>query len=207
MTVFTLAHRCGWGALAFVLGACGDPPTFNPAAASIYVTSMTFGDPIEADGYTLSLDSAAGRKLGPNNVVLFSDLEAGLHTLTLAGMATGCAVLGVNPRTVETAAGQTAESQFLVTCSAPGTARLVIQTFTYGIGPDHYRVDLDVGRTAEIGANAEVTFAAVPAGAVTITLTGGSLEGCNTASGLNPRTLTLREGFQYFSQFKIHCST
>jgi hypothetical protein len=164
---------------------------------------MTFGDPIE-DGYTLSLDGAAGRKLGTNGVVLFSELEAGTHTVTLTGLTTGCALHGVNPRTVQTTAGQTAEIQFLVTCSQPGTARLLIQTFTYGTGPAHYRVDLDIGRSEQIGANAQVTFPAVPAGPVTITLTGGSEQGCDIA-GPNPRTLVLTAGLQYPSDFKIHC--
>ena len=204
MTVSTVASCFGWGALGVLLGACGDVTTFNPTAARIFVTSMTFGDSIEADGYTLSLDGATGRKLGPNGVVVFSELEAGPHTLTLAGLDTGCAIDGVNPRTVQTVAGKTTQSQFLVTCSVPGTARIVIQTFTYGVGPDHYRVDLDIGRTELVGANAEVTFPAVPAGAVTITLTGGSQEGCDVA-GLNPRTLVLTAGFQYYSEFKIHC--
>jgi hypothetical protein len=204
MTMSAVASCCGWGALTFLLGACGDVPTFTASAARIYVTSMTFGDPIEADGYTLSLDGAAGRQLGPNGVVLFSELEAGPHTLALAGLSNGCAVNGVNPRTVETVGGQTAQSQFLVSCSVPGTARIVVQTFTYGVGPNHYRVDLDVGRSEPVGANAEVTFPGVRAGPVTITLTGGAEEGCNIA-GPNPRTLFLREGLQYPSLFKIHC--
>ena len=204
MTVSTVASCLGWGALGILLGACGDVTTFSPTAARIFVTSMTFGDPIEADGYTLSLDGATGRKLGPNGVVVFSELEAGPHTLTLTGLATGCAINGVNPRTVQTVAGKTAQSQFLVTCSVPGTARILIQTFTYGVGPDHYRVDLDIGRTEEVGANAEVTFPAVRAGPVTITLTGGSQEGCDIA-GPNPRTLFLTAGLEYPSDFKIHC--
>jgi hypothetical protein len=204
MTMSVVANCCAWGALTFLLGACGDVPTFTATAARIYVTSMTFGDPIEADGYTLSLDGATGRNLGPNGVVVFSELEAGPHTLTLAGLDTGCALKGVNPRTVQTVAGQTAQSQFLVTCSVPGTARIVIQTFTYGVGPDHYQVSLDVGRSQPVGANDEVTFPAVRAGPVTITLTGGAQEGCDL-SGLNPRTLVLTAGLEYFSQFKIHC--
>jgi hypothetical protein len=203
MKLSVVASYCAWGAPAVLLGACGDVPTFNPTAASLYVTSMTFGDPIE-DGYTLSLDGAGDRKLGPNGVARFSEVEAGSHTLTLSGMSTGCAVNGVNPRTVETSAGKTTEIQFLVTCSVPGTARIVVQTFTYGVGPDHFQVDLDIGRSERLGANAEVTFPAVRAGPVTITLTGGAEQVCDIA-GPNPRTLFLREGLQYPSVFKIHC--
>ena len=91
MKASLIPRCCAWGALAVLLGACGDVPTLNSSAARLYVTSMTFGDPIEADGYTLSLDGAAGRKLGPNGVVVFSELEAGPHTLTLTGVDTGCA--------------------------------------------------------------------------------------------------------------------
>lgn len=203
MMASVLTSRLGWGALGILLGACGDVTTFSPTDARIFATSMTFGDPIE-DGYVLSLDGAAGRKLGTNGVVLFSDLEPGSHTVTLTGLTTGCALHGVNPRTVQTSAGQTAEIQFLVTCSQPGTARLLIQTFTYGTGPALYRVDLDIGRSEQIGANSEVTFPAVPAGPVTITLTGGSEQGCDIA-GPNPRTLVLTAGLQYPSDFKIHC--
>jgi hypothetical protein len=199
-----LTRWLGWGALGILLGACGDVTTFSPTAARIFATSMTFGDPIEADGYTLSLDGATGRKLGTNGVVLFSELEAGPHTLALTGLNTGCALHGVNPRTVQTTSGQTTESQFLVTCSKPGTARLLVHTFTYGTGPAHYRVDLDIGRSEQIGANAEVTFPAVPAGPVTITLTGGSEQSCVIA-GPNPRTLVLLAGLEYPSQFKIYC--
>jgi hypothetical protein len=205
MTVPIGANRCTWGALALALGACGgDVPTFDPAAANIEVTSITFGDPIEGDGYTLSLDGAAGRRLTPNGVVVFSNLESGPHTLTLAGMSLGCAVHGVNPRTVQTAGGQTAQSHFLVRCSAPGTARIIVQTFTYGVGPDHYTADLDIGRSQRLGANAELTFPAVPVGPVTLTLTGGSEIGC-TIGGPNPRTLFLREGLEYVSMFKVRC--
>jgi hypothetical protein len=204
MMASVLTSRLGWGALGILLGACGDVTTFSPTAARIFATSMTFGDPIEVDGYTVSLDGAAGRKLGTNGAVLFSELEAGSHTVTLTGLTTGCALYGVNPRTVQTSAGQTAEIQFLVTCSQPGTARLLIETFTYGTGPAHYRVDLDIGRSEQIGANGEVTFPAVPAGPVTITLTGGSEQGCDIA-GPNPRTLVLTAGLQYPSDFKIHC--
>jgi hypothetical protein len=206
MMVPRVAHCCGRAALALMLGGCGgDVPTFDPAAANIQVTSMTFGDPIEGDGYTLSLDGASGRRLEPNGVVVFSDLESGPHTLTLAGMSLGCAVNGVNPRTVQASGGQTAQSQFLVKCSAPGTARIVVETFTYGVGPDHYTVELDIGRSQRVGANAETTFPAVPAGPITITLTGGSEQDC-IIGGPNPRTLFLREGLEYPSLFKIRCS-
>jgi hypothetical protein len=205
MMVSTIANRSGWGALAVVLGACGrDLPTSTSAATGIYVTSMTSGDPIEADGYMVSLDGGPGRSLRTNGVLVFSELEPGPHTLALSGMTSGCAVYGKNPRTVPLVSGKTAQSMFMVYCSVPGTGRILVKTFTYGIGPENYRVDLDIGRTERVDASGEVTFSAVPVGPVTVTLTGGAAEGCDIV-GPNPRTLFLTERQEYFSVFKIHC--
>lgn len=195
--------RWGVGALIVLLAGCGDVPTFTPAAAGISVTSMTSGDPVETDGYSVSLDGGSGRPLGINGSVFFSEIEPGDHTLELSGINADCAVNGVNPRTVHTVAGMTAQSLFLVRCSVPGTGRILVQTYTYGTDPDHYQVELDLGRSAQIGANDEVTFYAVPVGLVTLTLTGAP-EACDVAAP-NPRTLRLPEDEQVVSKFKIHC--
>jgi hypothetical protein len=185
------------------LCACGDPPTFDPGAASISVTNLTYGDPIEGDGYTVSVDGGSEQVMGVNASVLLSELTPGPHLLELSGIATHCAVNGVNPRTVQTAASLTAQSKFLVDCRVPGTGRIIVETYTYGTGPEHYRIDLDIGRGGPIGANDELTFPAVPTGTITLTLTTGT-ESC-VVSSPNPRTLQLEEGAQVPSRFKIHC--
>jgi hypothetical protein len=190
-------------ATVIILGACGDPPTFHPGLASISVSNLTYGDPIEADGYNLSVDGGPAHGLGVNGSVLLSELAPGPHLLELSGIAAHCAVNGVNPRTVQTTASITALSKFLVDCRVPGTGRIVVETFTYGGGPDHYRIDLNDGRGSEIGRNDDFTFAAVPAGLITLTLTTGT-ESC-IVSDPNPRTLKLDAGAQVPSTFKIHC--
>jgi hypothetical protein len=190
-------------ATVLILVACGDPPTFDPGLASISVSNLTYGDPIEADGYSLSVDGGPVHGLGVNGSVLLSELDPGPHQLELSGIAAHCAVNGVNPRTVQTVASITALSKFLVDCRVPGTGRIVVETFTYGGGPEHYRIDLNIGRGGEIGRNDELTFAAVPAGPITLTLT-TSTESC-IVSDPNPRTLQLEVGTQVPSTFKIHC--
>jgi hypothetical protein len=194
------------GTVALILlGGCGDIPTFSPDAASISIRSLTSGDPVESDGYTVSVDGGSSRQLGTNSSILISPIDPGDHTLELSGIDPDCAVNGVNPRTVHTAAGLTAESMFIVACTVPGAGRILVQTYTYGDGPDHYRVDLDLGPSAQIGANDQTTFFAVPAGPVILTLNGAP-DHCNVA-GPNPRTVRLPEGIQVVSQFKIHCFT
>jgi hypothetical protein len=190
-------------ATVLILAACGDPPTFDPGLASISVSNLTYGDPIEADGYNLSVDGGPAHGLGVNRSVLLSELAPGPHMLELSGIAAHCAVNGVNPRTVHTVASVTALSKFLVDCRVPGTGRIVVETFTYGGGPEHYQIDLNDGRGGEIGRIDELTFPAVPAGMITLTLTTGT-ESC-IVSDPNPRTLKLEDGAEVPSTFKIHC--
>jgi hypothetical protein len=206
MLVRAMVSRGGTVALIVLLGACGDVPTFTSGAGpgGVTVTSKTSGDPIESDGYTVSLDGGPGRELGANAFILFSEIEAGAHTLALSGINPDCAVNGENPRTVLTVAGRTTQSLFLVNCSVPGTGRILVHTFTDGVGPDHYQIDLNVGRSEQIGANDQVTFYAVPVGPVILTLTGGSEKGC-VITGPNPRTRLLSEGLEVSSLFKIRC--
>ena len=205
MAVLPALERCGLAGLALVLGACGggDPVHPTPLATGIEVSNQTSGDPIEHDGYTVTVDAAPARALGVNGSIVFSNLQPGDHSVELGGVEPDCEVLGVNPRTVHTTGG-TAQSLFLVRCSVAGTGRIVVETFTYGAGPpDGYRVELDGGRSAELGAKDEVTFYAVPVGPVTLTLTGEG-PGCEVTIP-NPRTVQVREHEQLLSVFKIHC--
>jgi hypothetical protein len=194
----------GLGILAAVLGACGDEPVPPAALATgIEVSNQTSGDPIELDGYTVSLDDAPARALAVDQSILFPDLEPGDHRVALGGVEHDCRVLGANPRTVHTTGG-TATSLFLVTCSAANAGRIVVQTYTSGDDSARYTVQLDRGQLAELGAKDAVTFYAVPAGPVTLTLSGES-RGC-TVLDPNPRTVQLRVGEQFYTRFKIYCT-
>jgi hypothetical protein len=201
MVTHTISRRTS--ALLLLLGGCGDLPTFSPDAASISISSLTSGDPVETDGYTVILDGASSRRLGTNSSLFISSIDPGDHTLELSGIHPDCAVNGGNPRTVHTASGKTTESMFIVGCSVPGAGRILVQTYTYGEGPDHYEIGLDLGPSARVGANDHTTFFAVPAGPVVLTLDGAP-NNCSVAAP-NPRTVQLPEGIQLVSQFKIHC--
>ena len=165
--------------------------------------NQTTGDPIELDGYTVSVDASPARPLQVNHSVAFPDLEPGDHSVALGGVEQDCRVLGENPRTVH-AAGGTASSLFLVTCNASNAGRVVVQTHTSGDDSARYTVTLDGGRFAQLGAKDTVTFTAVPAGQVTVTLAGATA-GC-TVLDPNPRTLQLRVGEQFYTRFKIYCT-
>ena len=206
MSGFHALARRTLTALALALPACGGSDdggtaTPTPLTTGIEVSNQTSGDPIEIDGYTVTVDGNA-QALPINTSVLFSDLEAGDHTVELGGIDQDCDVLGANPRNVHTTGG-TATSLFLVTCSVAGTGRIVVETFTYGDGGDGYRVEMDGGRFLDLGLQDEKVFYAVPIGPVTLTLTGAA-PGCEVTAP-NPRTHQVHEHEQLLSVFKIHC--
>jgi hypothetical protein len=191
------------GVAAAMLTACEGQDSLEGGAGGtvIQVSNETFGDPIERDGYTVTVDGAE-RRLGVNASTAFADLEPGAHTVALSGVERDCAVLGVNPRTVETTAGP-ASSVFLVRCSVAGTGRIIVQSFTYGTDPDGYVVTIDGGRLLKLDAIDEDVFPAVPVGPVTLRLS-GQAAGC-VVTAPNPRTLQLREHDERRSIFKVHC--
>jgi len=103
-------------ALALVAAGCGDDDPAPATTGSIGVTTVTTGDDIDADGYTLSVDGNNAGAIGVNAVVIIPDLTPGTYSVGLNGVAANCAVLP-NPRDVDVTAGLTENTQFDVACA------------------------------------------------------------------------------------------
>ncbi len=103
-------------ALALVAAGCGDDDPAPPTTGAIGVTTVTTGDDIDADGYTLSVDGNNGGAIGVNAVVIIPDLTPGTYSIGLGGVAANCAVQN-NPRDVDVTAGLTENTQFDVACA------------------------------------------------------------------------------------------
>jgi len=103
-------------ALALVAAGCGADDPARPATGAIGVTTVTTGDDIDADGYTLSVDGNNGGAIGVNAVVIIPDLTPGTYSIGLGGVAANCAVQN-NPRDVDVTAGLTENTQFDVACA------------------------------------------------------------------------------------------
>jgi hypothetical protein len=82
------------------------------------VTTATGGDGTDPDGYLLLVDEQEVAAPAASDTVTVS-LEPGSHSVRLAGLATGCAAGGTNPRTVTIARNRTANTTFSVTCTLP----------------------------------------------------------------------------------------
>ncbi len=96
------------------------PTTFAVVCAetdgSIDVSVSTSGLN-EDDSYTVDLDGSRTKTLESDGNVVFEDVPAGQHTVTLGDIASNCEVDGDNPVTVDVVAEQTSEVEFEVDCS------------------------------------------------------------------------------------------
>jgi hypothetical protein len=188
--------------LGALLLACGDDgPAAPTGSAEIAVVNRTSGDPLETDGYLVRLDGE-DHALPVDGSIALSGLEPGDHQIELTGVASGCAVSGVNPRVIHTRAAEKAQTLFLVSCNAPGTGRIFVQTSTYGRADGGYLLEVEGAPVRPIGTRDTLTIRAIPAGSVTLSLT--NMGRCEVA-GRNPRILVVQPGVSASTIFKVRC--
>lgn len=98
-------HRsAGFLALAgiFTVACIGAIEPLPSTTGAIIVTVSTAGASIDvdADGYTLSIDSAPGQAVGVNALITVGSLAWGEHVVRLDGLSANCSVSGGNARAV-----------------------------------------------------------------------------------------------------------
>ena len=192
----------GFGiAVAGCGGDAASPPDLS--FANIRIITSIEGQPLDQDGYILSVDGGAGLPLGVRDTLVVPDVAPGEHTLELSGVSPECRVLGLNPRTVRVVAVQTTHSVFGLICGIPGTGRITVTTFTYGVLADSYLVQVTGGPSAAIGREDQVTLESVRAGFDTVTLRRVPSV-CDVISA-NPRVLQVPDGGEKQTLFKIRC--
>ncbi len=101
-----------------------------PTTGDLTVTTTTGGTGSDPNGYTVGVDGAT-KAITVNGSATFTGLTAGNHSVGLSDVASNCVVSGQNPRTVAVAAGNTAQANFAVTCTAPANQPPVVNA-----GPD-----------------------------------------------------------------------
>jgi TolB protein len=174
---------------ALALG-CGQDLAAPPPNGTIQVTTVTAGDPVDGDGYTVALDGGQGTHLGPNATVGLAEVPAGDHRVELAGIESNCVLAGPNPRSVTVSGGNTAQVSFELACSAP-SGSIEVTTTTTGVSPDPdgYAISLDNGSGQPIASSGTIRFASVTAGDHRVGLT-GIAPNCRV-TGDNPQTVTV----------------
>jgi len=121
---------------------------------SVHVTVSTTGTDVDPDGYTLCVDGGGNpcywsRASHSNDVVTFSDVSVGAHTVGISGVADNCTASGGTTRAVVVPANGTGNVSFAVTCalaeriafSSSGMIAVIrsdgsgVQTLTSGFAP------------------------------------------------------------------------
>jgi len=92
------------------------------------VVTTAVGDTLDADGYTLTLDGVPSGTIGVNDILTFSDLAAGSHSVELGDVAVNCRVGASNPQTVTVGAGLTTLAVFPVSCRAAFFDRIAFRS-------------------------------------------------------------------------------
>ena len=80
----------------------------------------TSGNPIDPDGYQLSVAGTGERNIGVNASETFAGLTPGSHLITLKDVDPPCAVAGGNPQPFTVVPGKIVAVQLTVTCGSLG---------------------------------------------------------------------------------------
>lgn len=99
-----------------VLFGCGGDAT-SPTGQTVTVTVTTSGENLDADGYTVGLGDRSA-VVEASGSVSFENVAAGVHALTMTGVADNCEVDGGPTRQVTVEAGTGAQASFAVACQA-----------------------------------------------------------------------------------------
>jgi hypothetical protein len=102
----------GTAELAFAV-ACS-----SAANGSIRVTTVTTGEDVDPDGYTVQLVGYAPYEfyVPASGFYTYPGVQPGGYSVELRGVASNCTVSGSNPRPVTVTIGATADATFAVTC-------------------------------------------------------------------------------------------
>ncbi|HKT60141.1 MAG TPA: hypothetical protein VJQ46_08830 [Gemmatimonadales bacterium] len=84
------------------------------------VEVTTTGDPIDPDGYQLSVAGVAARDIGTSARETFAGLTPGVHLITLKDVDAPCAVVGGNPQPFTVVPGKTVAVRLAVACGGAG---------------------------------------------------------------------------------------
>ena len=160
--------RTGADASVTYTVTCSPPP---PISGTLRITTTTSGSDTDPDGYTYALDGGDANPIGVNATAMVVNLEAGAHSVLIAGLAGNCSVQGENPQSVTINGGATTDLAVVISCSATsGNLRVGVTSSGSPTDPDGYAFTIDGGQAQPIGTNDERTVANLSPGSHTVTL-------------------------------------
>ena len=172
-----------------VAAACGDDPMGPPGSISVVVTTRG----VDRDASFVVRVGDRTMDVGSGTSAIIGALRPGRHEVTLEGLAANCAAAGALPRSVSVRSGQSAAVEFIVNCTSV-TGAIAVRTAMSGSGGDADGFTIQLGTTPvrTVPAGDSVTYVDLAGGDYQVTL--GDLAPNCTASGQNPRTVTVTTG-------------
>ena len=102
--------------MTLVLAACSDGPA-DPGTGTVEVTTVSTGQGLDTDGYTVDVAGAGTLAIGTNATATVAEVPAGDIEVRLTGVRGNCTVEGPHPRLLRVAAGETFHTHFDVACA------------------------------------------------------------------------------------------
>jgi hypothetical protein len=181
--------------------------TCNSESGRLRVITRTTGEDPDDDGYVLRVNDEDVGGIENNDEQTISDLAPGDYTVELGDVADNCEVADENPRTVTVTAGETAETEFDVTCTAveQPLGSIHVQITTTGETPDDdgYQLLLDLNDPQPVEATDEITFAGINPGSHELELSDVALN-C-TVDGGATRSVEVEAEEMVEVSFVVNC--
>ena len=193
----------GTGTADFAITCTGPAPT---GSGTVVVSTVTSGDSLDADGYTLTL-GALSDSIGINDTLTFDSVPVGTSILAIADVASNCSTAAGDSISITLADGDTVSASFTIACTAPtaGVGTVVVTTATTGDSLDADGYTIALGALSDsIAINDTITFDSVPAGTSVVTIAGVAAN-CMVTGG-DSVSVTLAGGDTAQAPFAVTCT-
>jgi Tol biopolymer transport system component len=114
-------------------GCDNDDDTMAPppggGSGALRVITVTTGDTLDPDGYSITVDADLEGNAEPNDTLVFSGLAAGSHGVAATDVAVNCGIgAAANPRVLQVSAGDTTTTVFSLACRPALFERILYET-------------------------------------------------------------------------------
>ena len=112
--------------LTLALAGCGDDGPTDSGTGTVEVTTVSTGQGLDTDGYTVNVAGAGSLAIGTNATATLAEVPTGDLEVRLTGVRGNCTVQGPHPRLIRVVAGETFRTHFDVACApTPLLGRIV----------------------------------------------------------------------------------
>lgn len=193
--------------LCGVVAGCGSSSTdAGPTEGRLEITAATDSAPPGLFRYTLQLDGVDGPALRADDVIVLERVSAGEHRVGLFGVPAGCAIEGVNPRTVIVEGSVTTAIRFSVICVPPVISGFRLVVSTSGGRPDENGYVVTVSEAPPVRMAAQDTLELVPLSPGTHLVTLTDVADHCQVQGDNPRRANVVPGKRVQLRLPVACA-